>query len=447
MSDYTKLIGTTPWNIGGVSNPDDPSVNAHLEQLAGHLFRSPSSENHSIPAGYTYLAQFLNHDLSFPLMADAGLRNARSPRLDLDSLYGRGPFEDPHLFDFSDFAKLAVGRNENREADLPRSDDRSAWMGSHTHASRWRRALIADPRNDENVLVGQVHLAMIRLHNRFVSECSANRDRHAVFQQARRLTTWHYQYVIVNDLLRKLCPEKIWHEVFESRSRGRYFRRRRTPYIPLEFSLAALRVSHSMVREKYKLANRLTTRDGSQPVQLPIFDIGTPANGLVGGRALPCNWSIQWDLFVEHEGSTPQKAMHFDDALAKPLARLPESGPPGIPSLALRTLRACARNELAYGSDVAAALGVPAVNSDDPLWFYFLIEAKQIAEGATFGPCAGRIVAETILGLLRADPDSYLSVDPAWSPGPNFGLRELLIRAGMPMSAADLEKPRAAAVR
>jgi hypothetical protein len=86
---------------------------------------------------------------------------------------------------------------------------------------------------------------------------------------------------------------------------------------------------------------------------------------------------------------------------------------------------------LPAGQAVAQAMGVDALTSADlsdigavyapfatatPLWYYVLAEAKIVAGGSTLGPVGGRIVAETLIGLLRADPTSYLSVYPRFSP-------------------------------
>jgi hypothetical protein len=438
-SDYVKLIDAEPWGIGGDHHPDHPPVSEHLEQIAASLFASPSVENPELPAGYTYFGQFVNHDLSFQ---QSPTRNARSPRLDLDSVYGGGPLEHPHLYEFEDFERLAVAYNGQWEHDLPRTTDPSGRRGSGDHTSDWRRAIIADPRNDENVIIAQLHLAMIRLHNHFVLECVGVADRLDIYKEARRQTTWHYQYVVVEDLLRRLCPEHIWEDAFQSRTNpaaNRYFRPGTRAFIPLEFSLAALRVGHSMVREEYVLAERLKAPGGQAPLRMPLFHRGSRNLGLVGGRTLPKNWSLQWDLFVEHAGSAPQKAMRFDDCLSKPLQALPADGPLSTRSLALRTLQAGARAGLASGCDVAKALGFQPLQYDGPLWPYLLIESRD-AGGCKLGPCAAQIVAETIFGLLQADPESYLNVAPRWSPTPGarFGLAELLSWAGMPMTAAAL---------
>jgi hypothetical protein len=69
-----------------------------------------------------------------------------------------------------------------------------------------------------------------------------------------------------------------------------------------------------------------------------------------------------------------------------------------------------------------------------PLWFYILREAELEAGGGHLGPVGGRIVAEVLIGVVAADPESYLALDPDWTPTlpaheGAFGLRDLLVPA------------------
>ena len=100
---------------------------------------------------------------------------------------------------------------------------------------------------------------------------------------------------------------------------------------------------------------------------------------------------------------------------------------------------------LPSGQRIARAMGAPALGPSDlsdianvyapfaartPLWYYILAEAKAIEGGLHLGPVGGRIVTETLIGLLRADPTSYLSVFPRFQPflgtdlqlGPNLNV-------------------------
>jgi hypothetical protein len=168
----------------------------------------PELDNPAIPAGYTYLGQFVDHDITFDptsklqrLNDPNALRNFRTPRFDLDSLYGAGPSDNPFLYeDEGEFAgvKLLVGRRLDQPAfrgaearDLPRN-----WQG---------RALIGDPRNDENNIVPQLQLAFIDFHNAVVDRVKAEEglSGQPLFEEAQRQVRWHYQWVVVHDFLKK----------------------------------------------------------------------------------------------------------------------------------------------------------------------------------------------------------------------------------------------------
>ena len=127
-----------------------------------------------IPAGFTYLGQFVDHDLTSDRtkvelgehVSPGELIQGRSPSLDLDSLYGAGPLDEDSERFYSDGVHLKVGRTLEAEPgagfDLPRvgtGNDRQA-----------RKANIPDLRNDENLAVAQTHAAFIRFHNRVVDE-------------------------------------------------------------------------------------------------------------------------------------------------------------------------------------------------------------------------------------------------------------------------------------
>src|SRR2546425_1212613 len=85
-----------------------PSDDALYELSKAMLDTKPSSkegDNTAIPTGYTYLGQFIDHDVTFDptslretLVDPLALQNFRTPKLDLDSLYGAGPVGQPYLF-------------------------------------------------------------------------------------------------------------------------------------------------------------------------------------------------------------------------------------------------------------------------------------------------------------------------------------------------------------
>jgi Animal haem peroxidase len=399
------------------------------------------ADNTEIPAGFTYLGQFIDHDITFDPLSkldrpnDPGsLVNFRTPRLDLDSLYGSGPVDQPFLYDWKRSRppgrKLLLGENPPDAAvggealareDLPRNQQ--------------GRALIGDPRNDENVILTQLHLLFIRFHNAVVDRLAGQGavPEEQVFDEAQRIVRWHYQWIVVHEFLPKVAGDEVTERAL---GRREHFTFDETPFIPFEFSLAAFRFGHSMVRSDYVL--KLDARRGT-----PLFP------DLSGFRWLPERLVIDWELFFElpgEHGVSPQSSQLINTTIVRPLWSLPETGK-ALPRL---TLERGQRLGLPSGQEVARAMGEEPLGGEElplatvardarrvltretPLWFYVLSEAEQrAADGARLGPVGGRIVAEVLVGLIAADPQSYLSRDPAWRPvelgtGGRFGMADLI---------------------
>lgn len=378
-------------------------------------------ENPDLSAGYTYLGQFIDHDITYDPMSSLeghndpeALRSYRTPRFDLDSLYGSGPVATPFLYDQEDPAKLLVGHNTRgfeEPDDLPRNQQ--------------GRAIITDPRNDVHVIISQLHLAFIRFHNAVVNHL---RDTffpgEDLFAEAQRLTCWHYQWVVVQDYLRRLVGPEILDEVLvvdpasgERRVERSYFRWEDEPFIPLEFSGAAYRFGHSQVRARYRL-----TPDGELIHIFVPFRDPHPLEHLGGFRPLPRDWKIDWGLYFSIGESTPQLSRRIDTKLTGPFAQLPEAVDPPRRSLALLNLLRGRALGLPSGQAVAAAMGTSmpdrelGLGGPAPLWYYLLRENEVVAEGRRLGPTAGRMVAEVLLGMLEGDASSYLHASPPWSP-------------------------------
>jgi hypothetical protein len=414
-------------------------------------------ENSGISAGITYLGQFIDHDLTFDPSSSLQKQNDpdalvdfRSPRFDLDSVYGRGPDDQPCLY-AADGVRMLLGRRltgspkDPNARDVPRSNP----------AAGPKRAIIGDPRNDENVIVSQLHAAFLRFHNRVADHLGA-----ADFEAVQRFVRWHYQWVVVNDFLPTIVEAETLHHVLphilngtspaEDPPRLRFFHWRNEPFIPVEFSVAAYRFGHSMVRPQYRLNTTLKDR-------LDLFAKSGP--DLVGFREYPREFAIDWSLFFK---MTPrpkdvgidrlQPAYKIDSSLVNPLALLPPIEAPDIPVLAQRNLLRGLRMGLPSGQAVARRMGVepipdellkigkateedeasnvaitdisPEFGHNAPLWFYVLAEAQQqFATNETpmrLGPVGGRIVAEVLVGLLLGDRHSFLAQNPEWRPFQEF---------------------------
>jgi len=387
--------------------------------------------NPDIPAGYTYLGQFVDHDITFDPMSKLGepnnpemLVDFRTPRLDLDSLYGSGPRDQPFLYDWSPRdhpgAKLLVGSSAGDGEvvyDLPRNDQ--------------GRALTGDGRNDENLIVSQLHLLFTRFHNKVVDLVRAQHPGWGpmtLFEQARHCVRWHYQWIVMHDFLIRIVGEEM---AVEAAAKRRYYRSDNAPVIPVEFSGAAYRFGHSMVRPTYALNSR------THP-EVPIFDRnrrGEPDH-LEGFRRLPVNLAIDWAFFFDvSTGHAPQPSRAIDTFFGNGLFHLPSNvaSQPHLPRLNLLRGKALG---LPSGSDVDRRMHgntltggqllldrLPAhvrgaVHRAPPLWYYILCEAQSefYADRRHLGRVGGRIVAEVLAGLLDADPTSYVNQQPAWKP-------------------------------
>jgi Animal haem peroxidase len=398
--------------------------------------RAPAAEqreNLRIPAGFTYLGQFIDHDITFDptskLDQSKKVRariNFRTPRYDLDSVYGSGPVAQPFLYDWKESeppgTKLLVGHNAlNGVDDLPRNQQ--------------GRALIGDPRNDENLIIAQLHLLFIRFHNAVVDLLSSRGDVAGpdLFDEAQRLVCWHYQWIVVHEFLPKVVGKAVADSVFAQSRDGRapkvhrkYFRWKSEPFIPVEFSGAAYRFGHSMVRNQYGITR--PPDGGPPPHATNLFP------QLAGFTWLSKDLVIDWERFFEFPGLEilAQPSFQIDTAVAKPLFKLPDRGR-ALPRL---NLRRGGELKLPSGQKVAAEmreseLPEEALLLDDqvpprirqalldatPLWYYVLCEAAHAGGGSHLGPVGGRIVAEVLVGLLEGDPNSYLARRPTWQPG------------------------------
>lgn len=439
-------------------------------------------ENKDIDAGYTYAGQFIDHDLTFddrpndlttPINPKT-LTNFRTPKFDLDSVYGSGPTLSPKLYE-ADGAHLKLGAtlqgsSDTRAADLPRDSNGQAIAG--------------DPRNDENRIVAQLHTIFIRFHNKMVDSIHRAKPQlpmNQVFGQAQAQVLWHYQWAVLTDFLPTIVGQQTMQAVVRPNAAPnapawqatlRYYNP--CMNMPVEFSVAAYRFGHSMVRSLYRINNSMANR-------LPVFS-NTPdtTQNLGGFSPAPSNFAIDWKFFFQMQPTrqvgNPQSSYKMDASLVYPLSLLPlPATGTGPANLAQRNLLRSVQLGLPSGQDVARALGVTPLSDDQilvgkasgdpadtvaittvapafagkaPLWVYVLAEATagayRIQNGhvgggqvAPFqlGPVGGRIVAETFVGLLKADTTSILNTP--FRPAANlvdkdgrFGFKEL-IRAAL----------------
>src|SRR6185436_10068402 len=149
-----------------------------------------SEENSGISAGYTYFGQFIDHDITFDPASSLqktndpdALVDFRTPRFDLDCVYGRGPDDQPYLYR-DDGRRMLLGRalagdddGLTNKRDLPRNASEEGDP---------ERALIGDPRNDENTIVSQLQSTFLQFHNKVVDVESAHLGHLPTFSHAQR---------------------------------------------------------------------------------------------------------------------------------------------------------------------------------------------------------------------------------------------------------------------
>ncbi|ELB2918129.1 hypothetical protein AB3A93_000894 [Vibrio parahaemolyticus] len=380
------------------------------------------------PLGYVFLGQFIDHDITLDVISSfnkindpEAIQNFRTPALDLDCIYGSGPEASPYLYfqapkDGTDREKAISGRLLlTLKDDLVRAP-------SYPDGNTKRAALIGDPRNDENRIVSQIQLTMHFFHNAVVNYILDNLEKlklheHEIFEEAQRLTRWHYQWVIVNDFLKRIVGKELVEDILYNGKK--LYQDEGKPYIPVEFAVAAYRFGHTMVTKKLKY--------NAKHLNVELF-----------GPELGDGFSVNQAGAADMEnffGPKAQTAGAVNIRMQGDLLKLPFmpcDTPPAMLSLATRNLLRSQSFGLPSGQNVHIAVseacginldspdlsgfGFPeGITKSTPLWLYILAEGA-LSGGQQLGPVGGRIVAEVLIGLLENDNTSYLGRDRSWYP-------------------------------
>lgn len=410
--------------------------------------------NPELTAGMTFLGQFLDHDMTFDPTSSLerqqdpeAIQNFRTPVLELDNVYGSGPGASPHLYDLT----VDDGLTSFLIEEIPRSAEKTRDGTPRFDVPRNGQnvALIGDPRNDENLIVSQFHLAMLRFHNavvRRVKDEMGLKNPFEIFAEAQRLVRWHYQWIILHEFLPKTVGGKVVEDVL--RGGRRFYKWRNAPFIPVEFSVAAYRFGHSQVRPSYR-AN-FGPSDAEQFFGLIFNDRledSPDPDDLRGGKRAARRF-IDWQTFFDFGDEKVRPNKKIDTKLSSvlfDLTGLPQGGPQSLAQLNL--LRNLALG-VPSGQAVARAMRIQPLAPGDladlkpyrmdertPLWFYILKEAEIETDGARLGSMGGRIVAEVFIGLIEGDHNSFLRQNPGWRPtlgaGGDFKIVDLLRMAGV----------------
>jgi hypothetical protein len=439
-----------------------------------------SEDNDDLPSGFTYLGQFIDHDLTLDAIPQPSdfvdpttLTNGRTFSFDLDSVFGGGPTGSPELYE-ADGVHLRVQEFTDADGDLvrdlPRNEDGSA--------------ILADRRNDENQIIAQLHVAFLKFYNRLV-------DMGFDHKKARRKTVKYYQWVVLHDFLPHVAGQSRINSLSKCSGndvdfgtdesadpkddedsgpkcgvkRG-FFRGEKAAITPVEFSVAAFRFGHSIVRNSYIL-NETSDR-------ISVFDADEGEDDLRGGRAISAEKLIDWGEFLPEltgpdlDGNDINVARPLDALISESLFNLPIPGAAdtGSNNLAFRNMLRAHFYRMPSGQDVAEVLGERVIPADElnptglpvgdercalpttatpfaesldegtPLWFYLLAESHRVESGEKLGPVGGRIVTAVVLHrLLRSHPSIIRS---GFIPGPpiapskgEFSFADFLLFAGV----------------
>jgi len=288
------------------------------------------NENPFLPSGYTYLLQFIAHDMmltSMPFWAAADLgvdsENCRASGLVLDALYGGGPIACPAAFQTTPsmdenryllrLGRVAPAQGACPFRDLARVNVENGFASGGGDSINFDQAYqvnIADPRNDDGIILTQLTVLFALAHNIIAQNVQAVAKPEARFAYARAAMLLIYHAIIRGDLLPRLLHPYVWNLIKERPADSTDWLWQRQG-LPLEFSHGAFRVGHAMVRPGY-------TINATLPGQRPLSEIighNQPENGAAGSWRTPLetkpNWILQWSYFFKLTARDPNYSLRI----------------------------------------------------------------------------------------------------------------------------------------
>lgn len=457
----------------GIRKPFTPTDDA-LNKLAEFMATKPSLGRSKTPAGYTYLSQFVTHDIALDMSGrepwgtatTETIKNGRTPNFNLENVYGlKFPIITTRLETNSN-TRLRIGNTsgDSFPNDLPRK-------------SGMKQADIEDERNDENLVVAQMHLAFMRFHNAIVKK-RGKPDTIDTFLETRQIVIRHYQWIILTDLLPRIVKKDILEDVIKNENKF-YKPNDNNVYMPFEFAFGAYRFGHSMIRDLYNWNqnfNQDTNTKGANIYDLKKFTGSSceqKFDCMEGSDSLQSRWIINWRWFFDINDSMTNENKEFfnfakkiETSISSSLGKLHPKPHTlhefdRVYSLPARDLYRSRFVKLSPGHAIASKIDpINVLSSQDlgellttelnttfanemPTWFYFLAEAELSKNndgeyGETLGNIGSRIVAEVILELLRRSdfsilnkkdflkPEDFLSHSDFVGEGKKFGMAEML---------------------
>jgi Animal haem peroxidase len=363
--------GTGPLEAASSRLASDPeAVEAMLSRLATRMrqggFQWPvtgddawtTDDNDAIPAGYTYLAQLVAHDfvensVQLPLIsAYPGKlqRDYRAQRLVLDTIYGGGPVREPMSYatgtGTNERCLFRLGHVRGPEQppfeppkpplvkqpprDLPRAS--CPFLSDRPKAGVTPDALVADPRNDQHLIISQLTALFLELHNivfaivrslqdtptgdlatrlnfprreHYVSDADfEHAQAEMAFLQTRKATAAVYRRVIVQDLLKRLLEPGVW--AYYTDPARRFPADLLDPvhdnHVPAVFSHSVFRFGHVMARFSYQLNDQLVNNPSIKDV---LDRSSARRSDLV---PIAHNWIVDWSHFFDMGDGKPVNA-------------------------------------------------------------------------------------------------------------------------------------------
>ena len=408
IDDLGQAMAERPAIGDTITYPSDGTTTVTATKDHNDIFNENTSE--FLTSGFTFVGQFVDHDITFdrtpvdqqqsdPLATS----NFRTPRYDLDAIYGLGPNANPSLYKASDRDKFEIKETVHNTVNglkvtNPETPDKvyavkpiTTWDVPRDPTTG--KATIADPRNDQTLILLQLHVAFQMFHNKLVERMRALRvSPAAVFENARRMARWHYQWMVIHEFLPAIVgkdtADSVYREV-ENKApiiNIKYYKptnRTARPFIPVEFSVAAYRFGHSMTRARYTVQDVTTAATETPPSEkvavssVPLFEASAGYNNLNGSRPVPPRLKMQWSKFFNDpmvkntDGTvkrTARPVRQFDASLGGPLFQLPPTALPDTVSaqnlLSVRNLHRGKLVGLPSGQQVARLMGVtPLTNA------------------------------------------------------------------------------------
>jgi hypothetical protein len=444
------MVSHYSWLFGGPFAGHDET---HLRELSMRMKDIPKNRRGRLrrgdlaPSAFVYLGQFLDHDLTrdetrleHASAVPEKTRNFHAPRLNLESAYGGGPKKSPGLYDLSESGSETFRLGQTQS--LPREKIPST---PDDFYRRNGRPLLADHRNDQHLILAQLHVVFLQFHNRMIDHLKRGGatdeafPHETIFDTARRLVVWHYQWIVRNEFLKWFVLPEILTDI--EQHGPRFFKPvpgDEIPALPIEFTQAAFRFGHSMVQPQYEINRWIGL--------VRLSDLVRKTRPEEPDEPLLANKVVDWDRFTRAWGGNANFAENIDTLISEDMFNLPAAAmpvfsktpPPPLPEM---TLLRGSRIGLPSGQEACRSAGVSPlaeaqIGFDDegneflrkrgltektPLWYYLLREAevlgiRRFRGGECLGPLGSRIVGEVLLGVMNTDPEHYLNVDPNWRP-------------------------------